>query len=59
MWVDTVLFGKIEIPNSKEEIEKELVLKKEQFLNYPCRYTQAIIDCLESELDERRKNTNV
>lgn len=55
MWVDTVLFGKIEIPDCKQDIKKELAAKRQQFLNYPCRYTQGIIDCLEAELDESRR----
>lgn len=56
MLVETILFGKIEIPNCKEDIEKDIAIRKMQYNQYPYRYTQAVIDCLESELDERRKD---
>lgn len=41
MVVKTILFGKIEIPDTKEEVLSELGKCRTHFCNYPNRYTQA------------------
>ena len=59
MVVKTILFGKIEIPDTKEEILSELGKCRTHFCNYPNRYTQAKIDALEEALDRFRRMEDV
>lgn len=55
----TVLFGWIRIPDSREEITRELEQARESFVDCPTRYRQAVIDCLESALDDFRREADV
>lgn len=55
MIVETILFGKIEIPDTEEEIRTEIEQKKRQFNNHPSRYIQCVIDTLEEQLDQMRR----
>lgn len=59
MLVETILFGKIEIPNTKEEIMLELEICKTNYNNYPSRYILAKIDTLEEALDMFRREEDV
>lgn len=57
--VETVLFGKMKIPDTKDEILKELERCKARFLISPTRYLQTRINCLECALDEFRRLDDV
>ena len=59
MEVETILFGKMRIPDDKESIIKELERCKKRFLESPTRYLQARIDELEYALDKFRRADNV
>lgn len=59
MVVNTILFGKIEIPDTKEKILEEIEICKKRYWNYPSRYLQAKIDALEEELDKYRREEDV
>ena len=59
MEVETILFGKMRIPDDKESIIKELDRCKNRFLESPTRYLQARIDELEYALDKFRRADNV
>ena len=59
MEVETILFGKMKIPDDKESIIKELDRCKNRFLESPTRYLQARIDELEYALDVFRRSDNV
>lgn len=59
MKVETILFGVIEIPDTKELVETELHRCKERFYISQTRYLQCRIDCLESELDQYRRTEDV
>lgn len=51
MQIYNPLYGRIIIPNGKEEILKEIQKQKEIFLNRPTGYRQAVIDALEEGLE--------
>ena len=55
MEVETILFGKMKIPDDKDSIVKELDRCKNRFLESPTRYLQARIDELEYALDAFRE----
>lgn len=57
--MQTVLFGKMIIPDDKESILKELDRCKNRFMEVPTRYLQARIDELEYALDMFRRAENV
>lgn len=59
MVVETILFGKIEIPDTKEEIMLQLEICKTNYWNYPSRYLLAKIDTLEEALDIFRRTEDV
>ncbi len=59
MIVDTLLFGKMEMPDTKDEIINQLEICKRQYANYPSRYKQAEIDTLEELLDRFRRDEDV
>ena len=59
MEVETILFGKMKIPDDKDSIVKELDRCKNRFLGSPTRYLQARIDELEYALDAFRRYDNV
>lgn len=59
MEVETILFGKMKMPNSKEALFVELERCRNRFLNAPTRYLQTKIDYLEYALDEFRRKGNV
>ena len=59
MEVETILFGKMKIPDDKESIVKELDRCKNRFLESPTRYLQARIDELEYTLVAFRRSDNV
>lgn len=59
MEVETILFGKMKIPDDKDSIVKELNRCKNRFLESPTRYLQARIDELEYALDKFRRSDNV
>ena len=59
MEVETILFGKMKIPDDKDSIVKELDRCKNRFLESPTRYLQARIDELEYALDAFRRADNV
>ena len=59
MEVETILFGKMRIPDDKESIIKELDRCKNRFLESPTRYLQTRIDELEYVLDTFRRSDDV
>ena len=59
MVVETILFGKIEIPDTKEEIMLQLEICKTNQWNHPSRYLLAKIDVLEEALDMFRRTEDV
>ena len=59
MEVETILFGKMKIPDDKDSIVKELTRCKNRFLESPTRYLQVRIDELEYALDKFRRSGNV
>ena len=59
MIIETVLYGKIETPNTKEEIQTELENEKKRLLDYYCGYRQARVDALEEALDRLRREHDV
>ena len=59
MEVETILFGKMKIPDDKDSIVKELDRCKKRFAEYPTRYLQTRIDELEYALDAFRRYDNV
>ena len=59
MVVETILFGKIEIPYTKEEIMLQLEICKTNYWNHPSRYLLAKIDALEEALDMFRRTEDV
>ena len=59
MEVETVLFGKIKLPDDKESIAKELDRCRNRFLISPTRYLQTKTDELEYALDTCRRLENV
>lgn len=59
MVVETILFGKIEIPDTKEEIMLQLEICKTNYWNHPSRYLLAKIDALEESLDMFRRTEDV
>lgn len=59
MVVETILFGKIEIPDTKEEIMLQLEICKTNYWNHPSRYALAKIDALEEALDMFRRTEDV
>ena len=59
MVVETILFGKIEIPDTKEEIMLQLEIYKTNYWNHPSRYLLAKIDALEESLDMFRRTEDV
>lgn len=59
MIIETLIFGKIEVPNTKNEIINRLENCRKQYINHPSRYKQAEIDALEEELDKFRRKENV
>ena len=59
MEVETILFGKMKIPDDKESIVNDLNRCKNRFLESPTRYLHARIDELEYALDAFRRDDNV
>ena len=59
MEVETILFGKMKIPDDKDSIVKELDRCKNRFLESPTTDLQARIDELEYALDAFRRYDNV
>ena len=59
MEVETILFGKMKIPDDKDSLAKELDRCKNRFLESPTRYLQTRIDELEYALDAFRRSDNV
>lgn len=59
MEVETILFGKMKIPDDKDSIVKELNRCKNRSLESPTRYLQVRIDELEYALDAFRRSDNV
>lgn len=59
MVVESILFGKIEIPDTKEEIMLQLEIHKTNYWNHPSRYLLAKIDALEEALDMFRRTEDV
>lgn len=55
MVVETILFGKMDIPDDKKSIRDEIERCKERFLFAPTRYLQTRIDYLEYALDQFRR----
>lgn len=59
MEVETVLFGRMWIPDDKDSILKELQGCRNRHLEHPSRYLQTRIDYLEYALDSFRRTENV
>lgn len=57
--VDTLLFGLVEIPETREDTASALDEARREFMVYPSRFRQAKIDALESALDRFRRSTDV
>lgn len=55
MKMETVLFGRIEIPEKKEEILLDLEQSKKRFMYRDSRKLQYRIDLLEEALDKFRR----
>lgn len=58
MLLETVIYGKIEVPDT-EEVLKEIEKYKSFYEKYPDRYKQVMIDALEERLDMFRRDENV
>lgn len=59
MLLETVIYGKIEVPDTEEEVLKEIEKYKSFYKKYPDRYKQVMIDALEERLDMFRRDKNV
>lgn len=59
MFINTILYGKIEVPDTEEEVLKEIEKYKSFYKKYPDRYKQVMIDALEERLDMFRRDENV
>lgn len=57
--VKTVMFGEMEIPDTRDEIIMELDRCRRGFLLYPSRHLQTKIDYLEYALDRFRREEDV
>jgi hypothetical protein len=59
VFINTILYGKIEVPDTEEEVLKEIEKYKSFYEKYPDRYKQVMIDALEERLDMFRRDENV
>lgn len=59
MEVDTVLFGKMQIPDDIKSINAEIERCKNRFYTRPTKYLQCRVDCLEEVLDLLRRDKDV
>lgn len=55
MKVNTLKFGKMNVPDEPNELMGELERCKERYMKHPTHYLQARIDAIEERIDRMRR----